>query len=114
MQGIAYGVGVGPGDPELMTIKAVRLIRESKVIAFPARAAGESTAFPARAAEESTAFRIAAKVVPEIRNKTLLPIFMPMVRDRLLIAWTLTVVLARSPAFHKLSISSAESGALFA
>ena len=69
-----------------MTIKAVRLIRESKVIAFPARAAGESTAFPARAAEESTAFRIAAKVVPEIRNKTLLPIFMPMVRDRLKMA----------------------------
>ena len=86
MQGIAYGVGVGPGDPELMTIKAVRLIRESEVIAFPARAAGESTAFPARAAEESTAFRIAAKVVPEIRNKTLLPIFMPMVRDRLKMA----------------------------
>lgn len=86
MQGITYGVGVGPGDPELMTIKAVRLIRESKVIAFPARAAGESTAFPARAAEESTAFRIAAKVVPEIRNKTLLPIFMPMVRDRLKMA----------------------------
>lgn len=94
MQGIAYGVGVGPGDPELMTIKAVRLIRENEVIAFPARAAGESAELPARvagesadflarAAEESTAFRIAAKAVPEIRHKTLLPIYMPMVRDRL-------------------------------
>lgn len=31
MRGILYGVGVGPGDPELMTIKAVRLIRENAV-----------------------------------------------------------------------------------
>ena len=29
MRGIAYGVGVGPGDPELMTLKAARLIREN-------------------------------------------------------------------------------------
>ena len=35
MKGIAYGVGVGPGDPELMTLKAVRLIRENDVIAVP-------------------------------------------------------------------------------
>ncbi|MBR0440620.1 MAG: precorrin-2 C(20)-methyltransferase, partial [Firmicutes bacterium] len=35
MIGKAYGVGVGPGDPELMTLKAVRLIKESRVIAVP-------------------------------------------------------------------------------
>ena len=29
MRGILYGVGVGPGDPELMTLKAVRLIKEN-------------------------------------------------------------------------------------
>ena len=34
MSGILYGVGVGPGDPELMTLKAVRLIRENEVIAL--------------------------------------------------------------------------------
>ena len=28
MAGKLYGVGVGPGDPELMTLKAVRLIKE--------------------------------------------------------------------------------------
>ena len=32
MAGILYGVGVGPGDPEYMTLKAVRLIRENEVI----------------------------------------------------------------------------------
>ena len=29
MQGMIYGIGVGPGDPELMTLKAVRLLRDS-------------------------------------------------------------------------------------
>ena len=32
MSGILYGVGVGPGDPELMTLKAVRLIKENDII----------------------------------------------------------------------------------
>ena len=30
MQGMIYGIGVGPGDPELMTLKAARLLREKK------------------------------------------------------------------------------------
>ena len=34
-QGILYGVGVGPGDPELLTVKAVRVIREADVVAAP-------------------------------------------------------------------------------
>ena len=33
MKGTLFGVGVGPGDPELMTLKAVRMIRENEVIA---------------------------------------------------------------------------------
>ncbi len=31
-KGIAYGVGVGPGDPELMTLRACSLIRENEKI----------------------------------------------------------------------------------
>ena len=31
MKGIAYGVGVGPGDPKLMTLRAIELIRENDV-----------------------------------------------------------------------------------
>jgi precorrin-2/cobalt-factor-2 C20-methyltransferase len=34
--GTLYGIGVGPGDPELLTLKAVRLIQSSPVIAYPA------------------------------------------------------------------------------
>jgi precorrin-2/cobalt-factor-2 C20-methyltransferase len=34
------GVGVGPGDPELLTMKAVRVIRKADVIFAPTRRAG--------------------------------------------------------------------------
>ncbi len=71
MQGCAYGVGVGPGDPELMTLKAVRILKMADVIAY----AGTSP-------EDSTAFRIAVQAVPQIREKELLPIRVPMTRDR--------------------------------
>lgn len=32
--GKLFGLGVGPGDPELMTVKAVRLLQQSPVIAY--------------------------------------------------------------------------------
>ena len=73
-RGKAYGVGVGPGDPELMTLKACRLIRENEVIAVPGKVA-----------QDAVAYKIAAAAVPEIRDKVLLPVYMPMVRDRDLI-----------------------------
>ncbi|HUF55991.1 MAG TPA: precorrin-2 C(20)-methyltransferase [Thermohalobaculum sp.] len=44
MSGTLHGVGVGPGDPELMTLKAHRLIRAARVVAYPAPDTGESTA----------------------------------------------------------------------
>jgi precorrin-2/cobalt-factor-2 C20-methyltransferase len=42
--GTLYGVGVGPGDPELMTLKAWRLISTADTIAYLAANGGESTA----------------------------------------------------------------------
>ncbi len=44
MSGTLYGVGVGPGDPELMTVKAWRLISTAKVIAYLAAHGSDSTA----------------------------------------------------------------------
>lgn len=70
MSGTLYGIGVGPGDPELMTLKAVHRIRECSIIAVPGR-------MP----EESTAFQIAVKACPEIKEKTLVAIHMPMTKD---------------------------------
>ncbi len=42
--GTLYGVGVGPGDPELITLKALRIIRAAPVIAYPAPEEGASLA----------------------------------------------------------------------
>jgi precorrin-2/cobalt-factor-2 C20-methyltransferase len=39
-KGVFYGVGVGPGDPELLTVKALRLLQTAPVVAFPAGVQG--------------------------------------------------------------------------
>jgi precorrin-2/cobalt-factor-2 C20-methyltransferase len=44
MTGQLYGIGVGPGDPELLTLKALRLLRAAAVIAYPAPETGASFA----------------------------------------------------------------------
>ncbi|MGC2411948.1 MAG: precorrin-2 C(20)-methyltransferase [Stellaceae bacterium] len=39
-----YGLGLGPGDPELVTLKALRLLRAAAVVAYPAPETGDSFA----------------------------------------------------------------------
>ena len=41
MKGKLYGIGVGPGDPELLTLKAKRLIEECDIVAVPVKKEGE-------------------------------------------------------------------------
>jgi precorrin-2/cobalt-factor-2 C20-methyltransferase len=43
MIGTLYGLGVGPGDPELLTIKAFRKLKESDVIAYPKKRKGSKS-----------------------------------------------------------------------
>ena len=67
-KGIFYCVGVGPGDPELMTFLAARIIRECPVAALPKSGSGENAA---------------GKIAEELlRDKELLLCDMPMTRDR--------------------------------
>ena len=68
--GKLFGIGVGPGDWELMTLKAARLVRECDVIAIPT--SGK---------EINVAYEIAKGAVPEIIDKELLEVSMPMIRD---------------------------------
>lgn len=69
--GIFYGIGVGPGDPELLTIKAVKRIKSCAVIALP----NESK-------EACVAYQIARQAVPEIEEKELICLPMPMTKDK--------------------------------
>lgn len=42
--GTLYGLGVGPGDPELLTLRALRILREVRVVAYPSLEDGRSFA----------------------------------------------------------------------
>jgi precorrin-2/cobalt-factor-2 C20-methyltransferase len=74
--GVLYGVGVGPGDPELLTLKAVRIVSDCDAVCFP----GNDTAL---------AFEIACSGIPAIGSKEQIPLELPMTRDeeRLRRAW---------------------------
>ena len=69
-RGKLYGVGVGPGDPELMTVKAIRTIERSDVIVVPGKKA-----------EDSVAYQIAAGICKKLTDKRLEAVEMPMVKD---------------------------------
>jgi precorrin-2/cobalt-factor-2 C20-methyltransferase len=44
VSGTVYGVGVGPGDPELITLKAQRILARVAVVAYPTTVEGDSLA----------------------------------------------------------------------
>lgn len=71
MNGTLYGVSVGPGDPGLITVQAVEVIRACEVIAVP-RSSDDA---------ERVALGIAQRAVPELNEKELVELFMPMTRD---------------------------------
>lgn len=72
--GVFYGVGVGPGDPELMTLKALTVLKAVQVIAVPmsSESASEGT---------SQALVIVRKAL-DLGDKDVLDLVFPMVRDR--------------------------------
>ena len=71
MTGTFYGVSVGPGNPELLTLQAVRLLRQCPVLAAPQTASGQMLALDiARRALGS-----------ELDGKTILPLQFAMSRD---------------------------------
>ncbi|MDM5225144.1 precorrin-2 C(20)-methyltransferase [Cytobacillus sp. NJ13] len=77
--GTLYGLGVGPGDPELITVKAFRKLQESPVIAYPKKLRGS----------KSYAHRIVDMYInPD--EKEMLGLVFPMTKDEdtLITEWT--------------------------
>lgn len=74
MKGTLYGTGVGPGDPELLTLKAFYTIQKTSIIAIPSSSK-----------ERCTAYQIALQAIPELESKTILPLSMPMTKDPILL-----------------------------
>ena len=68
-KGTLYGVSVGPGDPELMTLKAVRCIEQCPVLAAPQTASGRMLALDI------------AKGAVDVSGKIILPLHFAMSRD---------------------------------
>ena len=71
MKGRLYGIGVGPGDPELMTIKAKKTIEASDIVVVP----GENV-------EDSIAYKIAKGACENLDDLNLVAPEMPMVKDK--------------------------------
>lgn len=94
MSGTFTGVGVGPGDPELLTLKAVRVIRDSDVIAVPisdgtlegpvreSRYQSESGKTCGEYLSRCVAYQIACGALPEAEKKEKLFLPMPMIKDK--------------------------------
>ena len=91
MRGRFIGIGVGPGDPELLTLKAARVIRECHVAAVPVSDPGlegpvyeEASGESAYAAylEKCAAYQIALAAVPELAEKAKLFLPMPMIKEK--------------------------------
>lgn len=65
-----YGVGVGPGDPELITVKALNVIKKADIICY----VGKNK-------ESSVAFNIAKGAWPDIDKKKTVGLDFPMTKD---------------------------------
>ena len=70
MTGKIYGIGIGIGDPEDLTLKAVRMIKESDILILPRKDLAKCRAY-----------QIAKQVIPEIEDIDTLPLEFEMTSD---------------------------------
>ncbi len=66
------GIGVGPGDPDLLTVKAVKAIQDADVIMCPASAEDRP----------SIALSIISSLIDKSKNQEIVKLIFPMTKDK--------------------------------
>lgn len=72
------GIGVGPGDPDLLTVKAVNAIKNSDVIMCPA----------AKEDRPSIALSIVSTLIDKSKNQEIIKLIFPMTKDKAILEST--------------------------
>ncbi|MFB5637600.1 MAG: SAM-dependent methyltransferase, partial [Nitrosarchaeum sp.] len=66
------GIGVGPGDPELLTVKAAKAIQNADTIMCPA----------SNEDRPSIAFSIISSLIDKSKNQEIIKLIFPMTKDK--------------------------------
>lgn len=66
------GIGVGPGDPDLLTVKAVKAIQNAQVIMCPA----------SKEDRPSIALSVVSSLIEKSKNQEIIKLIFPMTKDR--------------------------------
>ncbi len=66
------GIGVGPGDPELLTVKAVKAIHNADIIMCPA----------SNEDRPSIALSVISSIIDESKNQEIIKLIFPMTKDK--------------------------------
>jgi len=66
------GIGVGPGDPELLTVKAVKAIHNADIIMCPA----------SKEDRPSIAFSVVSSIIDKSKNQKIIKLIFPMTKDK--------------------------------
>lgn len=74
-KGKLFGVGVGPGDPELITLKAYRIINENKYIAIPGKIKNETIAY-----------QIIEQIINNPEEKEIVSCYVEMTKDKAILS----------------------------
>ena len=66
------GIGVGPGDPDLLTVKAVKAIQNADIIMCPA----------SKEDRPSIALSVVSSIIDKSKNQEIVKLIFPMTKDK--------------------------------